>query len=75
MAAAGIASRKDIGCDVPAENIDRAVAYIRSLHCENGGGFGYMGNHGATVTRAGTELSHLKSAANIGLTRQWPPLK
>lgn len=51
---------KDIGCDVPAENIDRAVAYIRSLHCENGGGFGYMGNHGATVTRAGTGIVALE---------------
>lgn len=51
---------KDIGCDVPAENIDRAVAYIRRLHVEHGGGFGYMAGYGATVTRAGTGIVALE---------------
>lgn len=51
---------KDIGCDVPADNIDRAVAYVRKLHVPRGGGFGYMGPHGATVTRAGTGIVALE---------------
>lgn len=51
---------KDIGCDVPAENIDRAIAYVKRLRVEHGGGFGYMAGHGATVTRAGTGIVALE---------------
>ncbi len=51
---------KDIGCDVPAENIDRAIAYVRRLHVKHDGGFGYMVGHGSTVTRAGTGIVALE---------------
>lgn len=51
---------KDIGCDVPAENIDRAIAYVRKLHVKHDGGFGYMVGHGSTVTRAGTGIVALE---------------
>jgi Prenyltransferase and squalene oxidase repeat len=51
---------KDIGCDVPAENIDRAISYIKRLKVQHGGGFGYMAGHGATVTRAGTGIVALE---------------
>lgn len=51
---------KDIGCDVPSENIDRAVTYLRSLAVASEGGFGYMAGHGSTVTRAGTGIVALE---------------
>ncbi|MCA9047169.1 MAG: terpene cyclase/mutase family protein [Planctomycetaceae bacterium] len=51
---------KDIGCDIPSQNIDRAVAYIKRLRVERGGGFGYMAGHGATVTRSGTGIVALE---------------
>ena len=44
---------KDIGCDIPAENIDRAIAYIKRLRDRHRGGFGYMSASGSTTTRAG----------------------
>lgn len=51
---------KDIGCDVPAENIDRAIDYIRRLHVKHDGGFGYMVGHGSSVTRSGTGIVALE---------------
>ena len=51
---------KDIGCDVPGENIDRAIAYVKRLHVKHDGGFGYMVGHGSTVTRAGTGIVALE---------------
>lgn len=51
---------KDIGCDVPAENIDRAIAYVKRLHVKHDGGFGYMVGHGSTITRAGTGIVALE---------------
>ena len=51
---------KDVGCDVPAENIDRAVRYIRRLSVKGNHGFGYEGPHGATPTRAGTGILALE---------------
>ena len=51
---------KDIGCDVPAENIDRAIAYIRRLHVKHDGGFGYMVGNGSSVTRSGTGIVALE---------------
>ena len=71
---------KDIGCDVPAENIDRAIAYIRRLHVKHDGGFGYMVGHGSSVTRSGTGIVALEvcgehrteetlAAANLILSR------
>lgn len=77
---------KDIGCDVPAESIDRAVAYVKRLHVPRGGGFGYMGPDGATVTRAGTGIVALEvcgehrtvevmAAARMILARPLTPLE
>ena len=71
---------KDIGCDIPSRNIDRAIAYIKRLAVKRGGGFGYMGSHGATITRAGCGIVALEvcgdhrgkeslAAANMILTR------
>lgn len=71
---------KDIGCDIPSQNIDRAIAYIRRLRVQRGGGFGYMAGHGATVTRSGCGIVALEvcgehrteatmAAANLILTR------
>lgn len=51
---------KDIGCDIPSGNIDRAVAYIKRLRVIRGGGFGYMAGHGATVTRSGCGIVALE---------------
>lgn len=51
---------RDIGCDVPTDNIDRAIAYVRRLSVPDSGGFGYMAGHGATVTRAGTGIVALE---------------
>lgn len=49
---------KNIGCDVPAENIDDAVAYVR--RCGQGGGFGYQPGAGATAVLTGTGLTALQ---------------
>lgn len=51
---------RDIGCDVPVQNIDRAIAYIQRLAVEDGGGFGYTSSRGTTVTRAGTGIVALE---------------
>lgn len=51
---------KDIGCDIPSGNIDRAIAYIKRLRVIRGGGFGYMAGHGATVTRSGCGIVALE---------------
>jgi len=51
---------RDIGCDVPVENIDRAITYIRRLSVTDGGGFGYTSARGSTVTRAGTGIVALE---------------
>lgn len=47
---------KDAGCDVPAENIDDAIAYIRRLATPGNRGFGYQTGHGSNSTRAGTGI-------------------
>lgn len=47
---------KDAGCDVPAENIDEAIAYIRRLRVSGNRGFGYQTGHGSSATRAGTGI-------------------
>jgi len=51
---------RDIGCDVPVENIDRAIAYIRRLRVHDGGGFGYTSAKATTITRAGTGIVALE---------------
>lgn len=51
---------KDIGCDIPSQNIDRAIAYIKRLRVLRGGGFGYMSGNGATITRSGCGIVALE---------------
>lgn len=46
---------KNLGCDVPAENIDAAVEYVKRLSVRNRG-FGYQSGSGSSPTRAGTGI-------------------
>ncbi|MFQ5733558.1 MAG: prenyltransferase/squalene oxidase repeat-containing protein [Planctomycetaceae bacterium] len=47
---------KDVGCDVPKGNIERAVAYVKRCRARRGRGFSYTPNSGATPTRTGTGI-------------------
>ncbi|MFQ5733502.1 MAG: prenyltransferase/squalene oxidase repeat-containing protein [Planctomycetaceae bacterium] len=47
---------KDVGCDVPKENIDRAVAYVTSCRARRGSRFAYQPFHSASPTRTGTGI-------------------
>lgn len=53
---------KNNGCDVPAESIDDAVAYVKkcSLPADRGFGFAYQPGGGATATRTGTGILALE---------------
>lgn len=51
---------KDVGCDVPAENVDRAIAYV--LRCHTQGGFTYQPGQQATTVRTGTGIVCLEVA-------------
>lgn len=51
---------KNLGCDVPAENIDNAVAYIKRCHDARTGGFRYMPTWGVTVPCTGTSVLALE---------------
>ena len=51
---------KDAGCDVPAENIDDAIAYVRRLRTQGNRGFGYQSGHSSSATRAGTGIVALE---------------
>lgn len=46
---------KNVGCDIPADAIDRAVAYVKQCSPEQGRGFSYQPGHAAapTMTAAG----------------------
>lgn len=47
---------KDIGCDVPADSIDRAVKYVKLCSRNKKGGFGYQPGGGPSPTRSGTGI-------------------
>ena len=51
---------KNLGCDVPAENIDRAVAYVKRCSAKNGGGFAYQPGGSVTSVRTGTGILALE---------------
>ncbi|MEX0715116.1 MAG: prenyltransferase/squalene oxidase repeat-containing protein [Planctomycetaceae bacterium] len=51
---------KNLGCDVPAENIDRAVEYVKRLSVADSGGFGYQSPHSPSPVRAGTGILALE---------------
>lgn len=47
---------KDVGCDVPKDNITQAVQYVKNCRSRFGSGFGYQPSAGATATRTGTGI-------------------
>lgn len=47
---------KNVGCDIPAECIDRAVAYVKKCAVPGNEGFGYQPSVGTTPVRAGTGI-------------------
>jgi hypothetical protein len=51
---------KNVGCDVPAENIDRAIAYVKMCADAESGGFAYQPGGGTTPTRTGTGILALE---------------
>jgi hypothetical protein len=51
---------RNLGCDVPAESIDRAVAYIKRCHDSRNGGFRYQPHGGVTVACTGTSILALE---------------
>jgi hypothetical protein len=51
---------KNLGCDVPAERIDRAVDYIKRSQDQSSGGFRYTPSDGVTVPCTGTGILALE---------------
>ncbi len=51
---------KDVGCDVPAEAIDAAVAYVKNCSTSDKRGFGYQPGSGATPTLTGVGITCLE---------------
>lgn len=51
---------KNVGCDVPADQIDRAVDYVKMCADEDTGGFGYQPGGSPTPTRTGTGILALE---------------
>jgi hypothetical protein len=51
---------RNLGCDVPAEAIDRAVEYIKRCHDKDNGGFRYQPGGGVTVACTGTSILALE---------------
>lgn len=50
----------NLGCDVPAEVIERAVAYIKRCHNRGSGGFGYQPGGRVTLACTGTSILALE---------------
>jgi hypothetical protein len=51
---------RNLGCDVPTESIDRAVAYIKRCHDKGSGGFCYQPGNRVTVACTGTSILALE---------------
>jgi hypothetical protein len=51
---------RNLGCDVPADAIDRAVEYIKRCHDNGSGGFRYQPGSGLTVACTGTSILALE---------------
>ncbi|WP_145373370.1 prenyltransferase/squalene oxidase repeat-containing protein [Maioricimonas rarisocia] len=51
---------KDVGCDVPAEAIDKAVEYVKRCSVRDDRGFGYQPGSGQTPTLTGTGITCLE---------------
>jgi hypothetical protein len=51
---------RNLGCDVPAEAIDNAVAYIKRCHDPGSGGFRYQPGNQVTIACTGTSILALE---------------
>jgi hypothetical protein len=51
---------KNLGCDVQAEAIERAVEYVKRCHDNRGGGFRYTPHGGISVACTGTSILALE---------------
>ncbi len=51
---------KDIGCDVPADAIDLAIAYVKRCSTRGNRGFSYQPGGSTTPTRSGTGILSLE---------------
>ncbi len=51
---------KNVGCDVPARNIDEAVAFIKRCQDGNSGGFDYQPGSNLTIPCTGTGILALE---------------
>jgi hypothetical protein len=51
---------KNLGCDIPAEPIDRAVEYIKRCQNRVSGGFGYTSPYDVTIPCTGTGILALE---------------
>jgi len=51
---------RNVGCDVPAENIDKAIAYVKRCSVRNRRGFAYQPGGAPTPTRTGTGILALE---------------
>ncbi len=51
---------KNVGCDVPAESIDRAIDYVKRCGVRDRNGFGYQPGNGATPTLTGVGILALE---------------
>ena len=51
---------KSAGCDVPSENIDRAIAYLKRCAVPQGGGFAYQPGSSPNNPRTGTGILALE---------------
>ncbi len=57
---------RSAGCNVPAEPIDRAIAYIKRCAHKDGGGFGYQPGGGPNNPRTGTGTLALEICGEHG---------
>ncbi len=51
---------KNLGCDVPPESIDRAVAFLKRCQDQGSGGFRYTPHSGTTIPCTGTSILGLE---------------
>jgi squalene cyclase len=51
---------KNLGCDVPADNIERAVEYVKRCQNIKSGGFGYTSPNDVTIACTGTGILALE---------------
>ncbi len=55
-----LCAAKSVGCAVPAENIDRAVAFLKRCAVKNGGGFAYQPGGAPNNSRTGVGMLALE---------------